>query len=69
MNLVKTTITLICIAALAGCTVTVKCGLDNVDSHQALFAGQRIGIVTNHTAYTRDDLFIADVFGDMLCDS
>ncbi len=65
MNRIKLTIVLILVGVFTGCTATVKCGLDNVDSHQELFAGQRIGIVTNHTAYTRDDRYIADVFGEM----
>jgi len=65
MNPVKFSLTLIVIMLLTGCAASVRCGLDNVAAHQELFAGQRIGIVTNHTAYTRDDLFIADVFGEM----
>ncbi|MCP4711118.1 MAG: DUF1343 domain-containing protein, partial [Planctomycetes bacterium] len=65
MNLFKITIALFFVGVFTGCTTTVMPGLDIVDLHQKLFAGQRIGIVTNHTAYTRDDQFIADVFGEM----
>jgi len=65
MNSVKIMLTLMFSATLSGCTASVQCGLDHVEAHQELFAGRRIGIVTNHTAYTKDERYIADVFGQM----
>jgi len=47
------------------CTAGVRTGLDNVTGHRSLFAGQRIGIIANHTAYDRQERFIVDVFKDI----
>jgi len=44
------------------CTAEVRTGLDNVANHRSLFAGRRIGIIANHTAYDRQGRFIVDVF-------
>ncbi|MGH1364372.1 MAG: exo-beta-N-acetylmuramidase NamZ family protein [Calditrichia bacterium] len=41
---------------------TVKSGLDNLDEHAALFAGKRVGIITNHTAYDKQGMHIVDRF-------
>jgi len=48
-----------------GCQITVMTGLDNISSYQHLFCGQRIGIITNHTAYNRNGKYIVDIFKDM----
>ncbi len=45
-----------------GCEGAVKTGLDNVRSYEHLFAGKRVGIVTNHTAYDSSGEHIVDVF-------
>jgi uncharacterized protein YbbC (DUF1343 family) len=37
-------------------------GLDRVDLYKDVFAGRRLGIITNHTAYDSDGRFIVDVF-------
>ncbi|NLT75230.1 MAG: hypothetical protein GXX98_01810, partial [Planctomycetes bacterium] len=37
----------------SACPAAVRTGLDNVEAHRALFAGKRIGIIANHTAYDR----------------
>ncbi len=47
------------------CTAEVRTGLDNVANHRSLFAGRRIGIIANHTAYDRQGRFIVDVFRDI----
>jgi uncharacterized protein YbbC (DUF1343 family) len=49
-------------AATAG---AVRTGLDNVDTHAALFAGERVGLIVNHTACRSDGAYIVDVFRDM----
>jgi len=41
---------------------SVKTGLDNVLQYRQLFADQRIGIITNHTAYNSRGQYIVDVF-------
>ena len=43
----------------------VKTGLDNVTSFAEVFQNQRIGIITNHTAYNKSGLHIVDVFAAM----
>ncbi len=43
----------------------VQTGLDQIDSYSDLFTGKRIGIITNHTAYTQDGRSIAEVFAAM----
>ena len=50
---------------LAGCTAQVKTGLDNIESYKTLFRGQRVGIITNNTAYNRKHQFILDIFQNM----
>jgi uncharacterized protein YbbC (DUF1343 family) len=37
-------------------------GLDRVGLYKEVFEGKRLGIITNHTAYDRQDRFIVDVF-------
>lgn len=51
--------------SLLECTAAVRTGLDNVGAHKRLFIGKRVGIITNHTAYTGDNKYIVDVFRDM----
>ncbi len=46
----------------SACPAAVRTGLDHVEAHHALFAGKRIGIIANHTAYDRQGRFIVDVF-------
>ena len=46
-------------------TAVVLTGLDRVEEHESLFAGQKIGIITNHTAYNSNDKHIIDVFAKM----
>jgi uncharacterized protein YbbC (DUF1343 family) len=43
----------------------VKTGLDRVGQYQDQFAGKRLGIITNHTAYNRQGKHILDVFMEM----
>lgn len=50
---------------VAGCPASVRTGLDNVGSHTGLFAGKRVGIIANHTAYNADGKHIVDVFRAM----
>jgi len=40
----------------------VQTGLDRIQAYQSLFQGKRIGIITNHTAYSRDGHHITDVY-------
>lgn len=40
----------------------VRTGLDRVDEFPELFAGKRVGIITNHTAYDTQGRHITDVF-------
>ena len=42
-----------------------KTGLDRVNEFHALFAGKRLGIIANHTAYNSQGVFIVDVFRQM----
>jgi uncharacterized protein YbbC (DUF1343 family) len=42
----------------------VKTGLDRVQDFEYLFRGKRLGIITNHTAYTYDDKHIIDVLSE-----
>ena len=46
-------------------TPIVKTGLDRVNEYQSLFAGKRVGIITNHTAYNANDKHIIDIFLEM----
>jgi uncharacterized protein YbbC (DUF1343 family) len=62
---VRTWTTLISVTVLSCCQASTKTGLDNVTTYQRLFDGKRIGLVTNHTAYTSDGRYIVDVFRDM----
>ena len=45
-----------------GCGADVRTGLDDIGSYQSLFRGQRVGIITNNTAYNRKNEFILDLF-------
>ncbi|HPC95861.1 MAG TPA: DUF1343 domain-containing protein [Sedimentisphaerales bacterium] len=47
------------------CAAEVHTGLDNVADYGSLFAGRRIGIIANHTAYDQRGRFIVDVFQDI----
>ena len=49
----------------SGCSRDARVGLDNVASAQDVFAGKRVGIITNHTAYDSRGRFIVDVFRQM----
>lgn len=42
----------------------VRTGLDRIEDYRHLFENKRIGIVTNHTAYSRDGRHIIDIFAD-----
>jgi len=42
-------------------TGRVSTGLDRVSEFAGVFKGKRIGIITNHTGYDRQDRYIADV--------
>ncbi|MFQ5636402.1 MAG: exo-beta-N-acetylmuramidase NamZ domain-containing protein [bacterium] len=46
-------------------TRPVETGLDRISEYQHLFAGKRVGIVTNHTAYNSKNEHIVDVFGQL----
>jgi len=65
MVFVRICITLFSLTMLSCCQASVTTGLDNVTTYQHLFDGKRIGIVTNHTAYSSDGRYIVDVFRDM----
>ncbi|MBN2377417.1 MAG: DUF1343 domain-containing protein [Sedimentisphaerales bacterium] len=45
--------------------LSVQTGLDKISAYANLFRGKRVGIITNHTAYTRSGKHIAQVFADM----
>ncbi|HHJ53610.1 MAG TPA: DUF1343 domain-containing protein, partial [Caldithrix abyssi] len=52
---------------LSGCRMNrtsakVATGLDRVPEYARWFKGKRVGIITNHTAYTSDGRYIVDVF-------
>ncbi|TFG96597.1 MAG: DUF1343 domain-containing protein [Calditrichales bacterium] len=40
----------------------VSVGLDNISDYSSVFAGKRLGIITNHTAYNSNGQHITDVF-------
>jgi uncharacterized protein YbbC (DUF1343 family) len=46
-------------------SAAVRTGLDNVGRHKDLFAGQRVGIIANHTSYNSEGKYIVDVFRAM----
>jgi uncharacterized protein YbbC (DUF1343 family) len=46
-------------------SAAVRTGLDNVGRHKELFAGQRVGIIANHTSYNSEGQYIVDVFRAM----
>lgn len=50
----------IAIPHLTGKPVTT--GLDNIGEYNQLFAANRVGIITNHTAYSSGGQYIVDVF-------
>ena len=43
----------------------VKTGLDNISDFHDLFKNQRIGIITNHTAYNSNNKHITEVFHNL----
>ena len=43
----------------------VTTGLDNIGEYKQLFDTKRIGIITNHTAYSSSGQYIVDVFRDI----
>ena len=43
----------------------IATGLDQVPAYPSIFAGKRVGIITNHTAFDQDSRYISDVFGAM----
>ncbi len=43
----------------------VMTGLDRVDQHKDIFYAKRLGLITNHTALTRDGSHMIDVFKNM----
>jgi len=46
-------------------TSSVQTGLDRISQYQSLFAGKRVGVITNHTAYNQKKEHIVDVFRQM----
>jgi len=44
---------------------TVLTGLDQIEDYHSLFAGKRVGIITNHTAYNNAGKHITDIFLEM----
>jgi len=50
------------LAILPAADGPVKPGLDNIAEHKELFSTKRIGIITNHTAYSSGGQYIVDVF-------
>jgi uncharacterized protein YbbC (DUF1343 family) len=46
-------------------TVVVQTGLDRITEYHHLFQGKNIGIITNHTAYNKNDYHIIDIFLEM----
>jgi len=65
MRFAKATAILVLTMSLCTCCAAVKTGLDNVASHERLFRGKRVGIITNHTACNSAGRHITDVFADM----
>jgi uncharacterized protein YbbC (DUF1343 family) len=59
----------ICVAmvslAAVTCPASVRTGLDNIGEHKDLFAGQRVGIIANHTSYNSEGKYIVDVLRAM----
>jgi uncharacterized protein YbbC (DUF1343 family) len=64
MRLVNVTCILTAWLAVS-CPAAVRTGLDNIDAHQDLFKGKRLGIIANHTSYNREGQYIVDVFRAM----
>jgi len=64
-RLLKASVILRLALSVLECAASVRTGLDNVGAHKRLFMGKRVGIITNHTAYTGDNRYIVDVFKDM----
>jgi uncharacterized protein YbbC (DUF1343 family) len=62
MKLGKVAMALIFAASGSACKASVETGLDNIGSYAHLFRGKRVGIITNHTACSRDGRYIVDVF-------
>ncbi|KPK35269.1 MAG: hypothetical protein AMJ65_17495 [Phycisphaerae bacterium SG8_4] len=53
------------LAAFSNCQGAVRTGLDRLDAYSEIFRGKRVGIVTNHTAYDSDGMYIVDKFKQM----
>ncbi len=51
--------------AATACSATVRTGLDNLDRHEDLFRGKRVGIITNHTARDSKGRHVIDIFVEM----
>ncbi len=64
MRLVNVTCVLIAWLAVT-CPAAVRTGLDNIGAHAALFKGQRLGIIANHTSYNSEGKYIVDIFRAM----
>lgn len=64
MGFGKLTIAVV-LAVLPAAAGSVKTGLDNIGEHKQLLNGQRIGIITNHTAYNSRGQYMVDVFRDI----
>jgi len=43
----------------------VETGLDRVEDYKDLFRNKRVGIITNNTAYDRNNRYIVDIFKEM----
>lgn len=65
MKLEKVAMALIFAASSSACEASVRTGLDNIGLYKHLFRGKRVGIITNHTAYSRDGQYIVDIFRNM----
>jgi len=65
MKTVKTACLLMLLSSSSLYAASVQVGLDRVAAHRALFAGKRIGIIANHTAYDSRGTHIVNVFKAM----
>ncbi|MHC4430511.1 MAG: exo-beta-N-acetylmuramidase NamZ family protein [Planctomycetota bacterium] len=53
------------LVAFSNCQGVVRTGLDRLDAYSEIFRGRRLGIVTNHTAYDSNGMYIVDKFKQM----
>jgi uncharacterized protein YbbC (DUF1343 family) len=65
MRLTKVTCILVLAWLIPDCAAAVRTGLDNVGLHKELFAGQRVGLIANHTSCNRAGRHIVDVFREL----